>query len=169
MGPGDLLGLGLRRGIERFPRGMGGDSRITIEVGSMNLVEVILGIEVLMWVWRYVMLVGSSRGWKGPRFLTAIISDSSILQQGKVVVILHGGSQSGGGEANELLHGLNHPKFRDVVDSSLEEGQPSGIGEGLLSWRYFIQLSELLIEVEDKLLSGTPPRFIQDSCGDIGV
>ena len=49
-------------------------------------------------------------------------------------------------------------------------GQPSGIGEVLLSWRYFIQLSELLIEVEDKLLSGTPPRFfIQDSCSDICV
>ena len=109
------------------------------------------------------MLVGSSRGWRGPRFQTAIISDASILEQAELVVIPHGGSRSGGGEANELLHGFNHPKFRHVVDSSLEEGQPSGIGEGLLRWRYFIQLSELL------LLSGTPPRFIQDSCGDLGV
>ena len=106
------------------------------------------------------MLVDSSRGWRGPRFLTAIISDAGILEQGEVVVIPHGGSRSGGGEANEFLHSLNHPKFRDVVDSSLEEGQPSGIGEGLLCWGYFIQLSELLTKVEDKLLSGTPPRFI---------
>ena len=115
------------------------------------------------------MLVGSSRGWRGPRFLIAIISDASILEQGEVVVILHGGSRSGGGEANEFLHSLNHPKFRDVVDSSLEEGQSSGIGQRFLSGRYFIQLSELLIEVEDKKFSGTPPRFIRDSCGDIGV
>ena len=110
------------------------------------------------------MLVGSSRGWRGPRFLTAIISDAGVLELGKVVVIPHGGSRSGG-EANELLHGLNHPKFRDVVDSSLEENQPSGIGQRFLCGRYFIQLSQLLIEVEDKLLSGTLPRFIQGCCG----
>ena len=54
------------------------------------------------------MLVGSSRGWRRPRFLNAIISDAGILEQGEVVVIPHGGSRSGGGEANELLHGLNH-------------------------------------------------------------
>ena len=95
------------------------------------------------------MLVGSSRGWRRPRFLTAIISDAGILEQGEVVVIPHGGSRSGGGEANELLHGLNYPKFRDVVDSCLDEGQPSDIREGVLCWRYFIQLSELLIEVEE--------------------
>ena len=115
------------------------------------------------------MLVGSSRGWRGPRGFTAIISDAGILEQGEVVVIPHGGSRSGGGKASEFLHILNHPKFRDVVDSSLEEGQSSAIGQRFLSGRYFIQLSELLIEVEDKLLGGTPPRFIQDSCGDIGV
>ena len=74
-----------------------------------------------MMVRRQVMLVGSSRGWRGPRFLIAIISDASILEQGEVVVIPHGGT-------NEFLHSLNHPKFRDVVDSSLEEGQSSGIG-----------------------------------------
>ena len=73
-----------------------------------------------MWIWRHVMLVGSSRGWRGPRFLTAIMSDAGTLEQGEVVVIPHGGSRSGGGEANELLHGLNHPKFRDVVDSSMK-------------------------------------------------
>ena len=72
-----------------------------------------------------------------------------ILEQGEVVVIPHGGSRSGGGETNEFLHSLNHPKFRDVVDSSLEEGQSSGIGQIFLSGRHFIQLSELLIEVED--------------------
>ena len=65
------------------------------------------------------MLVGCSRGWRGPRFLIAVISDASILQQGKVVVIPHGRSRSGGGEATEFLHCFNHPKFRDVVDSSL--------------------------------------------------
>ena len=115
------------------------------------------------------MLVGSSRGWRGPRSLIAIISDASILEQGEVVVIPHGRSRSGGGEANEFLHSLNYPKFRDVVDSSLEEGQSSGIGQRFLRGRYFNQLSELLIEVEDKLLSGALPRFIQDSCGDIGI
>ena len=81
-----------------------------------------------MMVRRHVMLVGISRGSRGPRFLTAIISDAGILEQGEVVVIPHGGSRGGGGEANEFLHGLNPPKFRDVVDSSLEEGPPSGIG-----------------------------------------
>ena len=115
------------------------------------------------------MLVGNSRGGRGPRFLIAFISDASILEQGEVVVIPHGGSRSGGGKASEYLHSLNHPKFRDVVNSSLEEGQSSGIGQRFLSGRYFIQLSELLMEVEDKLLSGTPQRFIQDICGDIGV
>ena len=115
------------------------------------------------------MLVGSSRGWRGPRFEIAIISDASILEQGEVVVIPHGRSRGGGGEANEFLHSFNHPKFRDVVDSSLEEGQSSGIGQRFLRGRDFIQLSELLIEVEDKLLSGTLPRYIQDSGGDIGM
>ena len=115
------------------------------------------------------MLVGSSRGWRGPTFEIAIISDASILEQGEVVVIPHGRPRSGGGEANEFLHSFNHPKFRDVVDSSLEDGQSSGKGQRFLRGRDFIQLSELLIEVEDKLLSGTPPRFIQDSCGDIGM
>ena len=114
------------------------------------------------------MLVGSCRGRRGPRFLIAIISDASILEQGEVVVIPHGRSRSGGGETNEFLHSLNHPKFRDVVDSSLES-QSSGIGQRFLRGRCLIQLSELLIEVEDKLLSGTPPRFIQDSGGDIGM
>ena len=75
------------------------------------------------------MLVVSSIGWRGSRFLIAILSDVSILEQGEVVVIPHGGSRSGGGEANEFLHSLNHPKFRDVVDSSSEEGQSSGIGQ----------------------------------------
>ena len=115
------------------------------------------------------MLVGSSRGWRGPRLEIAIISDASILEQGEVVVIPHGRSRSGGGEANEFLHSFNHPKFRDVVDSSLEEGQSSGIGQRFVRGRDFIQLSELLIEVEDKLLSGTLPGFIQDSHGDIGM
>ena len=32
-------GSARRRGIDRFPRGKGGDSRRPIEVGSMNLVE----------------------------------------------------------------------------------------------------------------------------------
>ena len=118
-----------------------------------------------MMVRRQVMLVCSSRGGRGPRFLTPIISDAGILEQGEVVVIPHSGNRIGCREANELLHGLNHPKFRDVVDRSLEEGQPSGIGERLLSGRYFMQLSELFIAVEDKLFSGTLPRFIQDSGG----
>ena len=33
----------------------------------------------------------------------------------------------------------------------------------------FIQLSELFIEVENELLSGAFPGFVQDSGGDIGV
>ena len=119
MGPGDLLGLGLPAGGELI--GFLWDSRRPIEVGSMNLVEflsrhvnatrgrVILGMEEFMWVRRHVMLVGSSRGVRLPRFLTTIISDAGILEQGEVVDIPHGGSRSGGGEANELLHGLNHP------------------------------------------------------------
>ena len=74
------------------------------------------------------MLVGSSRGWRWPRFEIALISYASILDDGEVVVIPHSRSRSGGGEANEFLHGFNHPKFRDVVDSSLEEGQSGGIG-----------------------------------------
>ena len=115
------------------------------------------------------MLVGSSRGWRGPRFEVAIISDASILEQGEVVVIPHGRSRSGGGKANEFLHSFNHPKFRDVMNSSLQEGQSSGIGQRFLRRRDFIQLSELLLEVEDKLLSDTLPRFIQDSGGDIGL
>ena len=53
------------------------------------------------------MLVGNSRGWRGPRFAIAIISDASILEQGEVVVTPHGRSRSGGGEANEFLHSLN--------------------------------------------------------------
>ena len=122
-----------------------------------------------MMVRRQVILVGSSTGWRGPRFLIAIISDASILEQGEVVVMPHGGSRSGGGEANEFLHSLNHPMFRDVVDSSVEEGQSSGIGQRFLRGRDFIQLPELLIEVDDKLLSGTLPRFIHDSWGDICV
>ena len=47
-----------------------------------------------MMVRRQVMLVGSSRGWRGPRFLTAIISDAGILEQSEVAVIPHGGSKS---------------------------------------------------------------------------
>ena len=35
--------------------------------------------------------------------------------------------------------------------------------------RDFIQLSELFIEVENELLSGTFPGFVQDCSGDIGV
>ena len=116
-----------------------------------------------------VMLVGSSRSWRGPRLYNAIISDARILEQGEVVVIPHGRYRSGGGEANEFLHSFNHPKFRDDVDSSLEDGQSSGIGQRFLRGRDFIKMSELHIEVEDKLLSGTLPRFIQDSCGDIGM
>ena len=112
------------------------------------------------------MLVGSSRSLD---FGLLFISDASILEQGEVVVIPHGRSRSSGGEANEFLHSFNHPKFRDVEDSSLEEGQSSGIGQSFLSGRDFIQLSELLIEVEDTLLSGTLPRFIQDGGGDIGM
>ena len=103
------------------------------------------------------MLGDSSRGWRGPRFIIAIISDASFFEQGVIVVIPHDRSRSGGGEANEFLHSFNHPKFRDVVDSSLEEGQSSGIGQRFLRGRDFIQLTELLIEVQDKLVSGSPP------------
>ena len=78
------VGYASRRGIERLPWGKGGDIRRPIEVGSMDLVEflcwhvnaairgargrAILGIEVFRMVRRQVMLVGSSRGWRGPRF-----------------------------------------------------------------------------------------------------
>ena len=69
------------------------------------------------------MLLGSSRGWRGPRFEIAIISDASILESSVVVVISHGKSRGGGRKANEFLHSFDHPQFRDVVVSSLEEGQ----------------------------------------------
>ena len=72
-------------------------------------------------------------------------------------------------KADEFIHSFYHPKFRDVVDSSLEEGQSSGIGYRLLRGRDSIQLSELLIEVENELLSGAFPIFVQESSGDIGV
>ena len=70
---------------------------------------------------------------------------------------------------NEFLHSFNHPKFRNVVDSSFDEGQSSGIGQRFLKEKDFIQLSELLIELVFKLLSGTLPRVIQESGGDIGM
>ena len=115
------------------------------------------------------MLVGSSRGWGGPRFEITIISDACIWEQSEVVVISHGRSRCGRRKADEFVHSFYHPKFRDVVDSSLEECQSSSIGLRLLRGRDFIQLSELFIEVENELLSGAFPRFVQDSCGDIGV
>ena len=55
------------------------------------------------------------------------------------------------------------------MDSSLEECQSSGIRSRLLRGRDFIKLSELFNEVENELLSGTFPGFVQDSSGDIGV
>ena len=55
------------------------------------------------------------------------------------------------------------------MDRSLEKGQSSGIGQRFLRGRDFIQLSELLIEVENELLSCAFPRYVQDSAGDIGV
>ena len=115
------------------------------------------------------MLVGSSRGWRGPRFEIAIISDASILELSEVVVISHGRARGGGRKANEILYSFYNPKFWDVVDCSLEEGQSSGIGQRFLRGRDFIQLSELLIKVENELLSCALPRFVQDSGGDIGV
>ena len=55
------------------------------------------------------------------------------------------------------------------MDSRLEECQSSSIGQGLLRGRDFIKLSELFIEVENELLSGTFPGFVQNSGGHIGV
>ena len=55
------------------------------------------------------------------------------------------------------------------MDSSLEECQSSTKRQRLFWGRDFIKLSELLIEVENELLSGTFPGFVKDSCGDIGV
>ena len=81
----------------------------------------------------------------------------------------HGRSRGGGRKANEFLHSFYHPKLWDVVDSSLEEGQSSGIWQRFLRGRDIIQLSELLIEVENELLSFALPRFVQDSGVDIGV
>ena len=57
------------------------------------------------------------------RFEIAILSDANILEQGEVVVIPHGRARSNGREANEFLHGFNHPKFKDIVCSCLEEGK----------------------------------------------
>ena len=94
-----------------------------------------------MMVRRQVMLVGSSRGWRGPKVFSVFISDAGILEHGDVVIIPHGGSRNGGGEAKRFPHRLKHPKFGDVVDSNLEGGQSSFIGRRFLSWRYFIQLS----------------------------
>ena len=107
------------------------------------------------------MLVGSSRGWRGPRFEIAIISNASILELSEVVVISHVRSRGGGRKANEFLHSFHHPKFRDIVDSSFVEGQSSSIGQRFLRGRDFIRLSELLIEVENELLSGALPRFVK--------
>ena len=115
------------------------------------------------------MLVGSSGGSRASRFAIAIISDACILELSEVVVISHGRSRCGGRKANQFFHSFYDPKFRDVVDSSSEEGQSSSIGKRFLRGRDFIQLSELFIEVENELLSGAFPRFVQDSGSDIGV
>ena len=85
-----------RRGRSWLPRGNGGDIRRPIKVGSVNLVEffswhvnatiggarggVVLGIRVVMLVMREFMLIGSSRGWRGPRFEVAIIPNACILE-----------------------------------------------------------------------------------------
>ena len=74
-----------------------------------------------------------------------------------------------GVEEEKFFHSFYHPKFWDVVDSNLEEGQSSGIGQRFLRGRDFIQLSELLIEVENELLSCALRGLVQDSGGDIGV
>ena len=73
------------------------------------------------------MLVGSSRGWRGLRCVSIIIRNACILEYSEVVVIAHGRSRSGGGEADEFFHSFYRPEFRNVVDSSLEECQSSGI------------------------------------------
>ena len=74
------------------------------------------------------MLIGSSRGRRGPRFEVAIISNACILEKSEVVVIAHGRSRGGGGKADEFLHSFYHPEFRNVMDSSLEECQSSSVG-----------------------------------------
>ena len=85
-----------RRGRSWLPRGNGGDIRRPIEIGSVNLVEFlcwhvnatiggtcgggVLRIWVVMLIMRKFMLVGSSRGRRGPRFEIAIISNACILE-----------------------------------------------------------------------------------------
>ena len=115
------------------------------------------------------MGVCSSRGWSGHRGVSTIKPNACILEESEVVVIAHGRSRCGGGKADEFFHSFYHPEFRNVVDSSLEDCQSSGIRYRLLRGRNFIHLSELFIEVENELLSGTFPGFVQDSSGDIGV
>ena len=73
------------------------------------------------------MLVGTSRGWRGLRGVSTVIPNACILEESEVVVIAHGRSRCGGGKADEFFHSFYHPEFRNVVDSSLEECQSSGI------------------------------------------
>ena len=58
------------------------------------------------------------------------------------------------GGALELIQSFNNPKIIDVPDSSLQEGKLHSRWKPFTMLRDFIQLTKLLIEVEDKLFSG---------------
>ena len=57
------------------------------------------------------------------------------------------------GGALELIQSFNNPKIIDAPDSSLQEGKLHSRWKLLTVLRDLIQLSKLLIEMEDKLLS----------------
>ena len=57
------------------------------------------------------------------------------------------------GGALELIQSFNNPKIMDATDSSLQEGKLHSRWNLLTVLRDFIQLPELLIEMEDKVLS----------------
>ena len=57
------------------------------------------------------------------------------------------------GGALELIQNFNNPEIIDAPDSTLQEGKLHSRWKLLTVLRDFIQLSKLLIEMEDKLLS----------------
>ena len=59
------------------------------------------------------------------------------------------------GGALELIQCFNNPEIIDAPDSSLQEGKLHSRWKLLTVLRDFIQMPKLLIEIEDKLISGT--------------
>ena len=57
------------------------------------------------------------------------------------------------GGALELIQSFNNPEIIDASDSSLQEGKLHSNWKLLTVLRDFIQLTKLLIEMEDKLFN----------------